>query len=395
MGRRRLAIATVLAESAAVLSVGIALVLGLLLTGAILFIGVLLPTSLGTKVSFLTLVFVLWMPTYVLGLAGAVRGLRRRPQRDRAYPLVRDDAPALHALVDEVARAVHVTPPRALRLTTAFDLALSLSRGGYELLVGVPLMDVLDADELRARVAMALTRAFGGDPLEARAVRAMTRSAETVAGANEWGFAQVVAATSLNLFSQAIIDTREKRARDEATRLFGATTTSSAVMRCAIYEQFVDDEFWSALVTRHALNNDAPDAVSQLRATIRTPLGLEAWLRHADAAEHPVYRDPTIDPRLEHATPAEVYRDQWVPASDLLPRGLDREVTRAFDEYWKRNVAAGWAEATRVTRSQESELAALEQRQSLDDAEAVRRLELILMSRGAATALPELRSWVA
>ena len=50
--------------------------------------------------------------------------------------------------------------------------------------------------------------------------------------------------------------------------------------------------------------------------------------------------------------------------------------------------------ASRIARSQEAELAQLEQRGALGDADAWRRIELVLMRRGAAAALPDLRAWL-
>src|SRR5258706_4201932 len=357
MGRRRLALTTVLAENAGALAITIVLVLGALFIAAISFIAFLLPQTVGTKVFFAVLLFSLSLPSYTFFVLRSARSLRRRPLRDGALQLTREAAPALYALVDDVARELELPRPASVGVTATFATQLVSNGDRYELLLGLPLMDVVESDELRARVAIEVARAYGPDGLEARAMRAMMRWAEYFLAphtAADFGFAQVVAAVCLRWFPQELVERRNTRGRDEARRLVDGSSFAGSVLRPAVYDQYVGEMFWSGLLTRHVLNEDAPDAISQLRATARRPLTTDEWARYVNAL------DFSLD--LGDVDAASLHRERWKPVSDLLTADVDRMLTSTFDTLWRATVTPHWREASRVARAQEVELAALNER---------------------------------
>src|SRR5260370_22906896 len=124
MGRRRLALTTVLAENAGALAITLVLVLGALFIAAISFIAFSLPQTVGTKVFFAVMVFSLSLPSYTLFALRSALSLRRRPPHDGALQLTRDAAPALYALVDDVARELALPRPASVGVTATFAAQL-------------------------------------------------------------------------------------------------------------------------------------------------------------------------------------------------------------------------------------------------------------------------------
>lgn len=117
---------------------------------------------------YLLLIAVTWIPGFFL-----LRGLFVRPAR-AASPtdhrtLARSEAPALFALVDDLAAAASTRGPAEIILVTEATVAVT-ERGGLlgfgsrrVLLLGLPLLAVLDVTELRAVLAHEIAHYLGGD----------------------------------------------------------------------------------------------------------------------------------------------------------------------------------------------------------------------------------------
>lgn len=390
MARRRLLLVTAVAEHAAPLSIFVLAAIGVAVVGGVTFVVLLIPASLGPRVGFLLNFGLFFAVQYGVLVFRTARALPLRPLKEHYVRLQRSMAPALYALADDVSRSLAVPAPAAIWLAPAFESSIRTRPRAYDLVLGLPLLDTLAADELRARIALVLARSFGGEPLTARAYRVALRWAEVFARtAHGAGFERTIAAICLAGFRPSLFEDRERRARDEARLRFGADAVAAAIARPAIYELFAGESFWPDLVARHVMNEQAPDAVSQLRAICRAPLGHdETSRRFARVAK---------DLELQDTEEAAAQRKQWIPSSDLLPREVEREATALFDASWRRNVAAIWDEASRTAHALEAELASLEARlavDSLDDADGWRRLELIEQRRGAAEVLPLYREWL-
>jgi Zn-dependent protease with chaperone function len=99
----------------------------------------------------------------LLGLAYLMRP--RLGRRARENRVARADAPALYAYADEVAQSVGARPPHVIVLSTDFNASWSVRglRRERTLELGLPLLAVLDPDEITALVAHELAHGRNGD----------------------------------------------------------------------------------------------------------------------------------------------------------------------------------------------------------------------------------------
>jgi len=397
MGRFWLTVRVALAERADWLGLAFLLLLGSVLVVSVSFIAYLLPLTLGPKVTVILLWTLGILPAYARFCFAAWRRLLARPPRDRSTLVARGAAPALYSLVEDVARSLGTPAPANLRLSSDFDVVVVSSGARYELVLGLPLLDVLDRDELRAIVAYEMARAYGGDKSDARVFRAIARWVELIPRGTPsardvllvFDYAQLVAAVAILLLprSEIALELRNERGRAEAGRLFGSAVLAGALLRPAIYAQHGDSSFWPGVIERHVLNTEPPDAVSQLRAICRAPMPRDVW--------DGLFVSVASARKVLDVGPADLYRVTWAPASDLIPADIDRYATAMFDTAWREGVREIWQEASRVAHLQEEELAGLDARGELDDAAAWRRIELISARRGASVVLPLMQDWLA
>ena len=148
-----------------------------------------------------------------------------------------------------------------------FDIVLSLSRDSYDMLIGLPWMDVLDGDELRARVAMTLARTFGGDPLEARAARAATPNGQSWSRAHATGDSRRWwPHLAESVPTRARGRTEEHGGRRQAASLGQARWTAARV-RPSLYDQFSEDDFWGPLCHASHAQSGCRRTRRQLRAS--------------------------------------------------------------------------------------------------------------------------------
>jgi Zn-dependent protease with chaperone function len=89
----------------------------------------------------------------------------RLGRRARENRVARADAPALYAYADEVAQSVGARPPHVIVLSTDFNASWSVRglRRERTLELGLPLLAVLDPDEITALVAHELAHGRNGD----------------------------------------------------------------------------------------------------------------------------------------------------------------------------------------------------------------------------------------
>lgn len=392
MNRRRLAIATTVAEWGVPLSLAMLVVLFAVITGPILWITVQLPVSQGARVAFGANFLILFVSQYGRFAVQTARALRRPRLQDSAFRVERGAAAALYRVVDEVARDLGVRPPRSIWLAAGFECAVRADGRAYDLVLGVPLLDLLNVDELRAAVATDTARSFGGDPITARAYRALLFWSDVIRHAQATDD-RAGALLGAGLFGRWLdprtVLEREAYARNAAAKIHGADEVTVALARPAIYAGYTDEVFWRGLVERHALNAQPPDAISQLRAVCRAPIPSKESIRRSNAA--------AIERELGKDMPDDVNRATWTPASDALARDVSTKAGRAFDEAWRRRVEPQWLEASEAAHAEQAELEELDQRlprEGLSDAEAWQRLELIERRRGADVVLPLYREWL-
>ncbi len=391
MDRRRLVLATYLAEGARPLSVVICIAIFAAVFGLVSLASQVLEA--GVRRPFVWLLTGVFVVPYAVKVAQIFRALRPPSLKSRGVRVERAGAERLYALVEEATGKLSVPPPDVLWIAMSFDLGVVPMRGGYALVIGLALLDAVSPRELRALVATAVARAFTGDRITARAYRTAIRwiamltpdLADPYAGGAN--VAAVVAAGCLRaLNAQHLVESREQHARKEAGRIASPADVSAGLVRASMYQSYADDVFWPQLTARHTANERPPDGISQLRAMCRTPIPEGEWRRRRNRAE--------AELGLSADGLATDEQTARASASDLLD--VAPTLTRAFDEAWRAAIATAWSELRRAATAQMVELQELEQvaaRRDLTEAEAWRRLELIEAREGAAAVVTELMRW--
>ena len=394
MSRRRLVLAILLTDRARLLAALVFVAFFFLVVGIVAFAAALLPFGSGPSLAIPIVIF-FGLP-YGAIVFETLTSLRRSSLRHRAIRITDDAAGALAVFVTDTARRASAPVPKRIWVSHGFDLSVVPHGRDYDLLIGLAVLDVLTADELGALLALTLARSFGGDSLTAGAYRriqgwidvALVERTGVNIGA---GVAKAIALGCIGfLHADAIISSREARARAETSRLWGAATLDAAMLRPAMYESYARDVFWPALLKRHAANIEPPDAMSQHRSMCRSALPAQESLRRMNRAAAEFERD--IDGS------AQVDRETWIPASETLAPALQAVLTRAFDLAWRAGITPGWAQLRDAIARSAAEFASIEHAAAagpLTDHEEVRRLELIEERDGAAVALPLYREWLA
>jgi Zn-dependent protease with chaperone function len=109
-----------------------------------------------------------WIPAGLL-LSGLL-GVRPRRFEEPGLPLQREHAPALFAMLDELARAANTTAPHDVYISTTPEAFVAETGGGFlgsnsrrVLCIGAPLLATSTVGELRAMLAHELGHYLGGD----------------------------------------------------------------------------------------------------------------------------------------------------------------------------------------------------------------------------------------
>jgi len=391
VNRRRLALA--LARSAPLIVVGVAiLVLGSVVAVLFLAAGQLHPVLRSIFVGSLTGFFVL---PFGLLVVQVLRDLRAPSLANGAVIIERARARRLFEAVAAGASHLGLGEPRNLWISSGFEITAVARGRRYELVIGLPVLDVVDERELKALIAFELALSFSGDPVAAGAYRAGRRLAAIAGGfSNRSGVAPsiaiiVAAGCAALLDLPAVAKERLAFAQREASRLTSDTDLADARVRVSMYATHANEVFWPDIIARHAKNPEPPDAISQLRALSRSALAPEDRLRSFNLAK--------AELAMEDATiPAE--RTDTPRASDMLMREIAPALTEAFDKAWRASVADAWTKLHRDAAASLDELSRLEtlyDQDRLTAPEAWRRLELIAAHRGEDIALPLFKDWVA
>jgi len=393
MDRRRLAITTAVAENGRPLT----LIAGVAMFFAVMGLALLAATQLptGVQTSFVAALSGTFIVPFSYKVFQIYRAMRRPDLAGHSVRADREVAGRLYTLVEETARALGVRGPSAIWMTMAFDCTLMPRRDGYDLVLGIGLLDALSPTELRALLATVIARWFTGDRLTARAFRCATRWAlvltsgiesRNAGGANG---AAVIAAGYLRLLDlEALGSQREAHAREAASEIAAPRDLTSALGRASIYASYAEEVFWPTLFARHAGNEQPPDAISQLRAMCRAALPPEEWQRRLNRAAAEL-RLPLEAIAAEDATGLHAHASDLVETAQLL--------TRAFDQAWRIAIAETWSDVHRLAHADETELNQLERLaadRELTKPEVWRRLELIEGRQGPGAALPHLLHWV-
>lgn len=137
---------------------------GALLLAAVVHLVTVLMVVLGLflVIAFWPNLFAIFGGLLCLGLASELRPRFAKIPKDRLSP---DAFPAIHRLVDDVARGLQATPPEAIVVGGDFNAALGQAgwRGKPVLYLGLPLWAILDDEERLALLGHELAHGVNGD----------------------------------------------------------------------------------------------------------------------------------------------------------------------------------------------------------------------------------------
>jgi Zn-dependent protease with chaperone function len=312
----------------------------------------------------------------------------------------REDAPALFETIDAVDARVQGPPLAGVRIDGQLNAGVvgvpgrlaGLGARNY-LVVGLPLLQALTADEFRAVLAHELahlSRRHGRlsrslyrreaawqqfhDALRKRA--AVTR---VVLGAF---FAWYL--PRLHAYALPLLHRHEHEADAIAAEAEGVERMARALMRLALAERYLEWRFWPDVAARARDEPSPPRTVfAELGARVRaaaTDPAVAVWLRTSlREDEDPTESHPSLERRLAAlgaAAPEVVESAEPSAAATLLEPRLDDLCTR-LGIRWQRDVLADWRRQHEHARRARAERAVLQQRvDSLDVDERYRFADL-------------------
>jgi Zn-dependent protease with chaperone function len=397
----------------ALAALGYAFIAGTLLV-LLAFSGlVVLLAWLGHTVLLLKLLIPLCVLLVVVG-----RSLYVKIDPPEGLPLDRAEAPALFELIEDV-RAV-VGSPEVHTLLVNDDLNASVSqvptlaglfRTRNYLVLGVPYLALLSADELRAVVAHELAHLAGAHGrFGARVYRVRATWVKLLEGLEEreslwtapvrWFFGWYV--PYFEAYSLPAARAHELEADAAAATVSGSQTAGSTLVVGALGVRWLEDEYWPTL-DRRVLDEPVPPAsfslIAQEISLARVgPSNPARWYRGLLATDgDPTDPHPPIAERLASlgCEPEQTLARAQEPV-DCPALGRYLEVVKArlvaeLDRAWQTSVAREWSEQHRRAQQEKDELARLEAAETLSAPELLRRAELTETFRSGDDALMRYR----
>ncbi|HEX8209741.1 MAG TPA: M48 family metalloprotease [Longimicrobium sp.] len=347
-----------------------------------------------------------------------VRAMWVRIDPPEGRELAPNDAPRLFAEVDAIRKGVQAPRAHHVLLTDDFNASVSqvprLGMFGWHrnyLVLGVPLMHALPADEFRAVLAHEfghLSRAHGRTGAWSYRIRAtwgrileqLRRDGHRATFIFERFFAWY--APRFAAYSFVLARSQEFEADARAAALVGPGVMASALARIAVRSRHLGESFWPALWNRAAAEPEPPaDAFTTLGRSLREPVPeAEADLLLAQALSAPT-RSGDTHPELGERVaalgvapgPALIAPAEGVPnAAEAYLGGPAEDALRRMDRAWLEEVRAGWTARHHEMRQAAERLAELEERaESLTPDEAKERAFAVANLRGAEAAVPLFR----
>lgn len=391
---------------AALASLGFLVLGGAAVLGVGLSAGLVIGLWLISPVLLLKLIKIIWIPIafgwFVL------KALWVKFDPPEGYRLRPGEAPALEAEVERIRKATGA--PRLDGIVIDADLnaaaatvprALGLLGQRHYLVLGLPLMQLLDRDQLAAVIAHEFGH-FGGGHSRfagwiyhvrvswARVLGALSENGGKIAGVFTRFFNWY--SPYFNRYSFALARANEYQADAAAAKVAGAQAAGNALVRVHLGSEQIACDFWPS-ITQAYRNLPAPPAsvYGQLAAHLRTATPADHERLTSALALAGGFEDthPTLAQRLgalgvEATAPGPVE----VSAADELLGGLQGALVERFSSDWHRSVEDRWAASHRQHVEDVTTLEALEAREGLSDEESVEYARLVEELRPEADALP-------
>ena len=271
-----------------------------------------------------------WLESEVFGWADVVRTLggvwfcieTRDPDFDLGPVLARVDAPQLFTLIEAVARRLGLRPPGQVRLTYLPCCGVVAWGRSSALIIGLPLLRVLNQAELRAVLAHELAHLAHGDATRtARSARfaqglelALEQAGRTARGPlGAWARYCLKEASWL---IEPVARSQETRADRLAATIAGGNVAASALVKVALVQPL----FREVLAHYDPDHPDFPNLYAffrlfwyRLSAESLSAMRLQILTRPHNP------HDPTHPPLPDRIAQLQSYPDQVSASGDVLP----------------------------------------------------------------------------
>jgi Zn-dependent protease with chaperone function len=244
----------------------------------------------------------------------------RDPDADLGPALARADAPTLFAEVTEVARRLALRPPSQLRVTYLPCCGVFAWRRSRALVLGLPLLHVLNIAELRAVLAHELAHLARGDATRAahsaRFVQGLSLAIDESNG-RTWGPLWIWARTCRRFADRLhapVARGQESRADRAAAHVAGGDAAASALVKVAVVQPL----FREVLAHYDPTDPDQPNLYAFFREFWdRLPESLRTSLRHRFLATGNSSPDPAHPPLLDRLSEVQSFPSRTASAADL------------------------------------------------------------------------------
>jgi Zn-dependent protease with chaperone function len=335
--------------------------------------------------------------------------------------LKRDDAPELFRMLGEVRKQIRGPRIHDVRIngdTNASIAQVPRAAGLFGsrnyLVLGLPYLDALSAQEMRAVVAHELGHLshahgrFGAFVYRVREtwfnlLRALEERRSIWTGAIRRFFVWYV--PYFSAYTLPVARTHEFEADDAAAEVAGPDATGSSLVKAMLAARWADESYWPR-VYRRALDEPAPPqtAFIPLGAEIgkaASGKNAEMWYRQLLEEETSPYdTHPSIAERLAHIgldsdRVLQLARAETGPSAGSAYLGdAQPEIVAAVDRAWRDDVIEGWSEQHSEAQRERHRLEQLEARDGLSAEDALQRAHLTEMFRGEDEALARFRELV-
>ncbi|CAN5796557.1 hypothetical protein BH23PLA1_BH23PLA1_27000 [soil metagenome] len=243
------------------------------------------------------------------------RAERNDPDGDLGPVLGRSDAPVLFAEVEEIARRLGVRPPGQIRLTYLPCCGVvAWGRQSRALVIGLPLLYVLDRDELRSVLTHELAHLARGDATQSvrsiHFIERLGRALECPDHPRRSGplrvWARLCHHAGSTLLAPVVLG-QEARADRAAATIAGGDATASALVKAALVQPL----FREVLDHYDPGDPDTPNLYGFFRAFWeRLPEPVLTAMRHRLLIEPPLVPDAAHPSLLDRLAIVQAYRSR-------------------------------------------------------------------------------------
>lgn len=373
--------------------------LGYAVIGAILLVAVGLPVGIlialvatGRGFHPMLLIVLLWQGVFATLV---VRALWLRFDAPPGYRLAPGEAPELEAEIERLRLAAGAPALEAVVIDSDLNAGaasmprlLGLLGDRHYLVIGLPLMRLLDTAELSAVIAHEFGHFRGGHGRFSawiyRVRIGWCRMAEAMASGG--GLMSLLFlkffdwyAPYFNAYSFVMAREDEYEADAVSARLAGESARVSALIRLAHASQWIERRFLPGMAVRMRAQPQPPVQFNAMYAAVlrqSPPIDIARLLASETRENDLADTHPTLPQRVSADGAVPALREQAMPAIALLGESLS-QIERKLDAAWRDEMKAPWAALYAAAEPDRNRLDALERRGELDAAETLQYAQLV------------------